>query len=185
VDDLHMGWGAVWLDYNNDGNLDVLVAQGDRWISGAETTYDPIFDSPLNLLQGDGDSFVDVASQLGLDQAGSFRTVVADDWNGDGILDLLATEVIEAPHLYLSQNCTKNSWLRVEAPPQSRVELVADGRTQVGWTTTESSYGGGHSSFLHIGLGDADWVDHLTITDRYGKRWEAGDFPGRRVVRVD
>lgn len=184
AEEVHMGWGAIWLDHDNDGILDILVAQGDRWILNDPALYDPIFDSPLNLLQGDGSNYQDIAASLGLNQAGSFRTVIADDINNDGVLDLLATEVVAAPHLYVSRSCTAANWLRVEAPPQSRVEVSAGGHTQVAWTSTESSYGGGHSSFVHFGLGGNTDIDHLKITNRYGVVLEAHLFEARRVVQV-
>ncbi len=180
--DGNMGWGAIWLDHDNDGVLDVLVAQGDRWFNG-EARY--VFESPLNLLHGGEDGFTDVGPALGLAQTGSFRGVVADDLNGDGVLDLLATEVVARPKLYLSKGCTENGWLRVEGPPHARIEVTSGGRTQVGWTTTESSFGGGHGSFLHIGLGSAQTVDHVRITTRDGRVLEGGTLEGRRVLRFE
>lgn len=180
--DANMGWGAVWLDHDNDGVLDVLVAQGDRWFNG-DPRY--VFESPVNLLRGTQGDYTDVGPQLGLAQTGSFRGVVADDLNGDGVLDLLATEVVARPKLYLSEGCTEAAWLRVEAPPHARVEVTAGGRTQIGWTTTESSFGGGHASFLHLGLGTSQTVEHLRIATRDGRTLEATSFEARRTVRVE
>jgi hypothetical protein len=71
--------GACWFDYDRDGDLDLYLANQ----SGSTDA----------LWRNDGDSFTDVAPELGLDQAGRDRSVggvgcAVGDYDNDGHLDL-------------------------------------------------------------------------------------------------
>jgi enediyne biosynthesis protein E4 len=158
-----MTWGAVWLDFDNDTELDVLVAQGDLWGEPFEDSEDRKADMPLNLLQSSAGLFEDVGAALGLDQGGSFRSVVASDMNADGVLDLFVTEVSAHPQLYMSQGCTANGWLEVEVPHGARVEVTAGGITQTDWVMGDSGWGAAQPLVVHFGLGAAEQVDRLRV----------------------
>ena len=183
---LHMGWGAVWLDHDNDGRLDILVAQGDRWVQDdEEASYDIVYDAPIDLLAGQPDgSFVQVGPALGLATSGSHRSAVADDLNGDGVLDLVVTDVVARPRVYLSDGCTDAGWLRVEAPPHTRVTWEHDGVSHTGWVTAESGYGASHAPFLHIGLGSAPDVAALRLDLPDGRIYAGTNVAGRRTLTV-
>ncbi len=175
-----MGWGVTWLDHDNDGLPDLLVAQGEH----AEMDQ-PHFDAPINLLRQGPGGFEDVAVDLGLEQAGIFRSVVAADHNDDGLLDLLVSQYNKPPLLYLSQGCTRPGWLEVEAPLGSRVEVTAAGITQTDWVDTDSSYGAAGPQRVHFGLGDTQQIDKLRITLTTGEtRTLQGTLAARRLVRT-
>ncbi len=183
TDETGMGWGAVFLDFDNDGLQDILHAQGDRWqdLSGAGIVYE----APIDLLHQSADgTFESVGPSMGLATEGSHRATVATDFNGDGVLDLLVTDVVAPPKLYLSEGCTAAGWLEVAAPPGTRVELTAGGRDQLHEVTHESSYAASGPAVAHVGLADAQVVDKLTITTPDGRVLEATDLPARRRVTV-
>jgi hypothetical protein len=79
VDDPRKTVGAVWFDYNQDGRLDLFVANQDGNLNG--------------LFRNDGNRFVDIAHELGMDAAdrpanyGSNGPSVVD-YDNDGNLDL-------------------------------------------------------------------------------------------------
>ena len=148
-----MGWGSTWLDHDNDGQLDVLLATGDLWHAGDDGL--PQFDSTLHLLAQDDGAFTDVTTDHGLTAAGSFRSVVAADLNGDSVLDLIATDVRARPRIYLSDGCTAADWLAVTAPPHSTVRLTAGGQTQTRWINPDSGYAASSPSEAWLGLGEA------------------------------
>lgn len=170
--ELGMSWGAAFVDFDNDGQVDILDAQGDLWFPDDPNL--PYLPQPIWLLRQDQGAFTEVGEALGLAQEGSFRSVVADDHNGDGVVDLLVTDVVAAPKLYLSQGCTANAWLQVAAVPDSRVDLTAGGRTATAWTQTHSGYGGARRPLVQFGLGGADVVDRIVVTP-----------PGREPVVID
>jgi hypothetical protein len=179
-----MAWGAVWLDYDNDGSRDILVAKGDLWYEAQEPRLDA-FESPIVMLAQRDGRFVDESADLGLAEQGSWRSVVAFDDNGDGVLDLLVTHVQDRPHFYVSEGCTAAGWLEVEAPLGSKIEVTAGGQTQVAWASHDSSYGATFRLREHFGLGPTSVVDRLQVTLPTGEVRKTEDrFGARRVVTV-
>jgi hypothetical protein len=122
---------------------------------------------------------------LGLDTLGSWRSLVTLDDNGDGVLDVLVTDTVARPRFYVSEGCTVNAWLEVEAPVHSRVSVTSGGRTQTAWVTTESSYGAGRTPMVHFGLGAEEVVERLEVTAPGRKVLVATGIAGRRRVVVE
>jgi len=184
ADDSAMSWGAIWLDHDNDGRLDLLVAEGDLWYDGQ---FDPVVqDLPIDLLRQTEDGvFEDRSELLGHDLNGSWRAVIAVDHNADGVLDLLITDVEAAPRLYMSDGCTAAGWLEVSAPLGSKVEICTDGVVQTAWSTTESSWGGAKPPTVHFGLGDAQAVERVVVTLLDGRIATAEGLEARRSLTVD
>ncbi len=182
-----MTWGAVWLDHDNDGVLGLLIAQGDLWgESPPGAPPDAEVPLPINLLELDGAAFVDRAPELGLTHYGSQRGVVADDFNGDGDLDLVVTDVVDRARLYLSDACTADNWLRVHAPHGTVVEVDAGGVTRIGWVTSESSTGAAHRPFWQFGLGEVDTVDAVRAWVPSGELVELeGPLETRREIWIE
>jgi hypothetical protein len=178
-----MGWGVRVLDFDNDGLQDLMVVEGDLWHEFTEIPW--VLEEPIELMRqrSDGTGFERVSEEVGLGQLGSWRTIVAMDHNGDGVLDPLVTDVWRQPRLFMSEGCTANSWLEVEAPLSAKVELSHGGVTQTAWVTTHSSYGGSMAPIVHFGLGADVEVDALTVTMLDGERLTApGPFLARRKV---
>jgi hypothetical protein len=88
------GAGVAFLDYDNDGWLDVLVLSGTRLEEdGRHERRFPPGDGPTNrLYRGNGDgTFRDVTARVGLVRRGWASSVCAGDYDNDGWLDLFLT----------------------------------------------------------------------------------------------
>ena len=176
-----MAWSGIFLDWDNDGDQDLLVAQGALLNSDVDRDNP----GPLDLMSWEDTAFVNLAASLGLGQSENYRSLVAVEFNQDGVLDLLATRIAERPLLYLSEGCTAEGWLEVEAPVGSRIQVEAGGTTQTAWISTESSCGAARPPTRHFGLGTAREVDALHVLQPDGQISSAqGPFCGRRRVLV-
>lgn len=90
-----MGCGCAFLDYDNDGWLDVLVLTGSR-------TGDPPSDASNRLYKNNRDgTFTDVTAKAGLLRSGYWYGVAVGDYNNDGFEDLFLTGY---PHNALYRN---------------------------------------------------------------------------------
>jgi hypothetical protein len=80
-----MGAGAAWLDYDNDGNLDLYLVN-----SAATKVYQPVAPLRSALYRNNGDcTFTDVTDKAGVAASGLFGMGVAvGDYDNDGFPDL-------------------------------------------------------------------------------------------------
>ena len=171
-------WGAAFLDYDNDGYEDLYVASGYLDTDDINRREQP------NLLfrnNGEG-GFDDVSSVSGAADWGTGRGVAYADFNSDGCLDIFLVNMGrsaargEPARLYRNRCDWDNNWLIVRTVGTAsnrdgigaRLELTADGRTQIREVTAGASNSSQNMLPVHFGLGNADAADELTI------RWPSG-----------
>ena len=84
---------VAWGDYDSDGDLDLYVG----------FTADPTSHNKLYENQGEGKSFIDKSSELGLDRSGTTRQPSFIDYDGDGDLDLFVAFRDQLNRLYRNE----------------------------------------------------------------------------------
>ena len=110
------GWGLKFFDYDNDGNLDLFLANGhpDDLI---EEVYSGVkYNEPLLLFQNTGTCIQKrKCSRADPSFAKSFsaRGMAIGDFNNDGAVDVLISVNDGAPVLLRNNNVGKNHWLGV------------------------------------------------------------------------
>ena len=80
-----MGCGAAFLDYDNDGWLDILVLTGTRWEGAPAGATNRLYKNNRN------GTFTDVTEKAGLTRSGWFCGVTVGDYNNDGFEDIFIT----------------------------------------------------------------------------------------------
>jgi hypothetical protein len=122
----YTGWGGLLLDYDNDGYLDVFVANGNAHHEYSEEDV---------LMRNDGTgNFIDVARQSGdyFQQKYVGRGATFGDYDNDGDLDLLIVNLNDSPKLLRNDGGNRNHWLTVVA------RLRAGGSRAHGWARSGS-----------------------------------------------
>jgi hypothetical protein len=163
----YTGFGTDWIDYDNDGWLDLFVANGAVTMIEA-LRGDPLpFRQPNQLLRNDRrGTFHDMTTQAGSALAISevSRGAAFGDIDNDGDVDVLVTTNNGAVRLLLNETASRHHWLeaRLEGTVDNRQGLGArvglrraDGRTIWKRAHTDGSYLSSSDPRVHFGLGSA------------------------------
>jgi hypothetical protein len=187
----HVTWGTGFVDFDNDGDLDLYVACGhfDR----IETIDDRTAHRVPNLLlmnTGDG-KFVDVSRRCGngLTVAESSRGTALDDLDNDGRVDVVVLNSHAPPTILRNESSTDHHWLQIQLQGGesnrdgvgSRVRVVTGDLAQVAEVHSGRGYQSHHGGRLHFGLGHRKQVDRIEV------RWLGGareTFPGVAVDQL-
>ena len=113
---LHSGWGLAFLDYDNDGWKDLIVAQGHDMDNIQLTSPQLRYKEPMLLMHNNGKSFVDVSAASGevFHEAWAGRGLSAGDiWN-DGRMDVVVTTNSGPAYILRNELLTPNHWLGIK-----------------------------------------------------------------------
>jgi enediyne biosynthesis protein E4 len=180
------GWGLKFFDFDNDGRLDLFLANGhpDDMVDqyGGAVKYE----EPLLLFRGDGAKLQNVSAEAGPVFARSFpaRGLAVGDFDNDGRVDVFIGNNGKAPLLLRNRAGEGHHWvgLRLEGTSCNRDAVGArltwsvNGATRSRLKTAGGSYLSSHDPREVIGLGTAAKLDWLEI------KWPA---PSTRVERID
>jgi hypothetical protein len=183
----YTGWGAVLLDYDNDGHADVFVSNGDSHHEYPEGAV---------LARNNGKGvFVDVARESGgfFQTKWSSRASTWADFDDDGNVDLLVIDTSGPPHLLRNEGGTGNHWLKVDAWAKggrrtaigARVTVVAGVRTQFQDVIGVNGYLSQGDTRAHFGLGSATKADRVQVRWPDGTTDEWTDVAADQVLRVE
>jgi hypothetical protein len=182
------GWGLKFFDFDNDGNMDLFLANGhpDDMVDsyGGAVRYK----EPLLLFRGDGKRLQNVSAEAGPVFAQSFpaRGLAVGDFDNDGALDVLVGNNGAAPLLLKNQAAAGRHWvgLRLEGTAGNRDAIGArlswwvNGVKRSRLRTAGGSYLSSHDPRMVIGLGAATSLDSLEI------QWPAPSTRKERLERV-
>lgn len=113
---LMSGWGLKFFDYDNDGNLDLIIANGNPDDLIETVHSDVTYREPLLLFHNDGKTLQDVSAASGpvFSRPLSARGLAVGDFNNDGALDVLISINDGAPLLLRNTAAQENHWLGVK-----------------------------------------------------------------------
>ena len=179
-----LSWGTVFADLDNDGDEDLVVANGhiypqvDRHPEQGMT-----YGQRNTLLENVGQGrFVDATERAGpgFQVALSSRGLAAGDYDDDGDLDLLFSN-LDAPPTLLRNESATGAWLMLDCrvPPGrtrigTRAVVEAGDLRVVRELTSGGSYLSAHDPRLHFGLGEAQRAERIEVR-----------FPGGAVVVLE
>ncbi len=170
-----MIWGSSLVDMDNDGRMELLVGTGDFWVADAQPN------TPWWYEQDASGVFVEVGAARGFPRTAHTRGVVTQDLNDDGVVDLVLSDAVRTPWVYLSEGCTADAWIEIDAPTGSEVLVEAGGVRRAARIDTESGWGSTGPARAHLGLADAEVVDRVTLILPGGaRRVLAGPLEPRR-----
>ena len=174
----YVGWGVRFLDYDNDGDLDVLIITGHINQMIELTRKDVTYQEQPLLLENNGHGiFRDATAEAGP----AFRTrysgrgMAVGDFDNDGDSDVVFTRLGDRPVLLRNNKGQSNAWIGFELQGTvsnrdaigARLSLTSGGQTLVRWVTGGSSFLSSHDKRILFGLGRGRASESLAAEIRW------------------
>jgi enediyne biosynthesis protein E4 len=190
------GWGLKFFDYDNDGRIDLLLANGHPDDMVEHNAAQVKYKEPLKLFHNDGSRLHDVSSTAGpaFSRALPARGMAIGDYDNDGRPDVLVMNNGEAPVLLCNRSGEGQHWVGISLQGTgcnrdaigARLTWSAAGVTRSRLKTSGGSYLSSHDPREIIGLGPArkvDWVE-IKWPQPSGRVERFTDLPVDRYVRI-
>jgi len=167
VNTRYLGWGTAFLDFDNDGWKDLIVANGHVYPEVDTGHTAEKYKQPRLLYWNRGDGqFFDLSAQggPGMSDAHSSRGLAVGDLDNNGNEEAVIVNMGEAPSLLTNFAAGGNSLL-VRALTSgrdaigARITITADGHKQIDEVRSGGSYISQSDLRLHFGLGKASKAD--------------------------
>jgi len=160
----YVGWGVKFLDFDNDGNLDLMFMNGHINQAIEATRADVSYQQPPLLLRNTSNgTFQNMRESAGPTFSSAYlgRGLAAGDFDNDGDLDVAFTRLNGAPVLLRNNVGQQNSWIGFELQGTSsnrdaigaKITVTSGDRRLVRWITGGSSYLSAHDRRVVVGLG--------------------------------
>ena len=179
------GWGLKFFDYDNDGFVDLFLANGHPDDMIEKYSQQVRYKEPFVLFHHDGTRLVDVSAKAGPVFQKSFpaRGLAIGDYNNDGRIDVLIGNNGGAPVLLKNNAGEGNHWIGVllQGTTCNRDAIgatltwSANGTIRRRFKSNGGSYLSSHDMREVLGIGTASKVDWIEI------KWPA---PSGRVERL-
>jgi hypothetical protein len=170
---LMSGWGLKFFDFDNDGNLDLFLANGNPDDLIEQIHPQVKYEEPPLLFRGTGKGFRDISAQSGpiFAQPLSARGMAIGDFNNDGAVDVLIAVNNAAPVLLRNNVGAQNHWLGIKLAGKksnpdaigARITYQAQDLKQSRMKVGGGSYLSDHDPRVVLGIGQRSKIDWLEI----------------------
>ena len=187
----YVGFSPLFIDYDNDGNLDVFCANGHpqdiiETLTLQHETYpqrDQLFHN-----KGDG-SYVEVSQTSGAYFSEELvgRAAASADYDNDGDIDIVVVNSNQRAVLLRNEGGNKKNWFSVKLVGTrtnrdgigTKVEIVSNEITQIAEVKSGSSYASGSDTRLLFGLDKVKEVESIEIM------WQSGSLQNLGKTNVN
>jgi enediyne biosynthesis protein E4 len=167
------GWGLKFFDFDNDGAIDLLLANGHPDDLVSERSPRVRYREPLLMFQQQSGQMRNISAQAGpvFRQSFAARGLAIGDYNNDGRVDALVG-INGGPPLLLKNNAgTGNHWAGVKLRGVksnrdgigARITWSAGGRKRSRLKTAGGSYLSAHDPREVLGLGRSEHLDWIEV----------------------
>jgi enediyne biosynthesis protein E4 len=191
----YVGWATDFLDFDNDGWIDLMVVNGHVYpqvdSAGGGATYAQrifLFHNERN------ETFSEVAADCGdtLMARRVSRGAAFGDMDNDGDIDVVINNLDGAPVVLRNDGGNKNNWITVKTVGSKKnrdalgaqVKVTAEDLVQVKEVYSGGSYISQNDTRLHFGLGRKSRIDSIEVRWPAGKTEVVRDLPANQFVVI-
>jgi len=189
-----LGWGAGFLDYDNDTWPDIFICNGHVYPEVQETSRESGYRQRKVVYHNRGDGkFDDVSLDLGpgITEKAPGRGCAFGDFDNDGDIDVLVNCINDVPQLLRCDSTLKNNWIKIKligtrsnrSAIGARVYCTTEGRKQMQEVHSGGSYISQSDLRLHFGLASAKRCS-LEVRWPTGQTEKIGDAPLNKIVTI-
>ncbi len=182
----YTGWAGLVFDYDNDGYVDIFVANGN---AHHEFSEEDVF------MRNNGDGvFTDVSKESGAYFSEKYvgRGGTYGDYDNDGDLDILVVNLNSEARLLRNDGGNRNNWINVQAwlaggkseAIGARVTVATGELRQIQDLVPVRGYLSQVDSRLHFGLGSATRLDSIEIRWPDGQTQRIENVPANQFLKV-
>ena len=180
-------WGNGIFDFDNDGWKDMFAACGAILDNAMEIEGNP-YPLPNLLLRNLGNGqFADVSKASGVANPLPHRGAAFGDFNNDGRVDIVTTNLNAKPELFLNRTQNLQHWLVVKLIGSksnrdglgAKMKITAGKLTQYNHVTTSVGYSSASDKRIYFGLAANSIIDRLEIT------WPSGTQQTLSKIKAD
>ena len=192
-----LGFGTRFIDFDNDGWLDLLVGNGHIWDNVKQIDAKQSYAQPVQLFRNQGGTsqshigFTEITAEAGLDKTSYVvRGMLFGDIDTDGDVDVVLCQS-NRPAVVLSNEIgSENTWLTVKLVGTdgntdaigAQVQLETDSMTLLREVICGASYLSGNDLHLTFGLGNASEINNLQVRWHNGDVQQFSQVPIRQIV---
>ena len=192
-----LGFGTRFIDFDNDGWLDLLVGNGHIWDNVKQIDAKMSYAQPVQLFRNQGGTsqshigFTEITAEAGLDKTPYVvRGMLFGDIDTDGDVDVVLCQSNRPAVILSNEIGNANAWLTVKLVGTdgntdaigAQVHLEANGATLLREVICGASYLSGNDLRLTFGLGDASEINNFQVRWHNGDVQQFSQVPIRQIV---
>jgi Ca2+-binding RTX toxin-like protein len=191
VRDGSWGWAATFIDFDNDGDEDLVMATGQNFPNESSFNYDDPFEQDaLRFWENDGTgTFTEKANVIGLTDTGPAKGLLKFDYDNDGDQDIFLVNNGGLPRLYRNDG-GNNNWLRLRCQGLRhclgafvKIQVSPNSAFQVREINAGSNFLGQDEPTVHFGLGNGVTSIHsIEIVWPNGITQVRNNFPSNTIL---
>jgi len=188
------GWGLRFFDYDNDGDPDLILANGHPDDMVEVQSLKVKYREPLLMFENVNGSFKNVSATSGAAFTKDWpaRGLSVGDYDNDGDLDVLIINNGDAPVLLRNEGGNRNNWVGLNLVATrsnpgavgAMITWEAGGVKYKRLKTAGGSYLSSHDPREILGVGSATKIDSIEIKWPSGKVDKLTNPPLRKYIKV-
>ncbi len=191
----YVGFSPLFIDYDNDGYLDIFCANGHPQAIIEQLLDYETYAQRDQLFHNNGDGTYAEVSQT----SGAYfteelvgRAAASADYDNDGDVDIVVMNSNQRAVLLRNDGGNNNNWIGIQLIGTksnrdgigSKIELKVGENTQIAEVKSGSSYASGSEIRLLFGLGKTQQIDSIVVKWQSGNKQKLENIPANQILKI-